>query len=367
VMPIVEALADVIRSELSFQVVVVNLLERDQDLMRVVAVIGNQEANQALLHTSTPRGEWHRILAAGEDRHGAAWLPAGSYDWDSDAVVWTPPEVPAFVADAWHPEDMLLLPLRSTRNELLGVISVDQPLLGERPTDAEIAVLMAVADHASLALEYLERDGVPLRDQADESRLAAVMLLAETLDMRDPSTALHSRTVGRLARDTAVALGLDASRVRRIHAAGVVHDLGKLGIADAILQKPGPLDCGEWEEVERHPEVGARILEHAGMRDIAAWVRAHHERVDGRGYPSGVRGDRIPLEARILAVADSYEAMVADRPYRAGRPAALAREELRRCAGTQFDARVVDAFLRSIGHAARDGSAEASPPAAAAM
>ena len=175
------------------------------------------------------------------------------------------------------------------------------------------------------------------------------MLLAETLDLRDPSTAQHSRTVGRLARDTSVALGLDECRVERIHAAGVLHDLGKLGIADAILQKPGPLDADEWREIKRHPEVGARILEHAGMHDIAAWVRAHHERIDGRGYPNGVRGERIPLEARILSVADSYEAMVADRTYRLGIPAAEACAELRRCAGTQFDAGVVDAFLRALG------------------
>ena len=113
----------------------------------------------------------------------------------------------------------------------------------------------------------------------------------------------------------------------------MLHDLGKLGIADAILHKPGALDESEWKEIVRHPEIGARILEHAGMRDIAGWVRAHHERVDGRGYPKGIGGEEIPLEARILAVADAYEAMIADRPYRAGMPAATACEELIRCAG----------------------------------
>ena len=98
----------------------------------------------------------------------------------------------------------------------------------------------------------------------------------------------------------------------------------------------------------RHPEIGARILEHAGLRDIAAWVLAHHERLDGRGYPSGLAADEIPLEARILAVADAYEAMIADRPYRAGMPAEEARAELERCAGTQFDPTVVEAFLGTL-------------------
>ena len=132
----------------------------------------------------------------------------------------------------------------------------------------------------------------------------------------------------------------------------MLHDLGKLGIADAILHKAGSLTDAEWEEMTRHPEIGARILEHAGLRDIAAWVLAHHERLDGRGYPSGLAADEIPLEARILAVADAYEAMIADRPYRRGMPAEEARAELERCAGTQFDPTVVEAFLGTL-HAPR--------------
>ena len=145
--------------------------------------------------------------------------------------------------------------------------------------------------------------------------------------------------------------------MERLQAAGVLHDLGKLGIADAILHKPGRADDAEWQEMGRHPEIGARILEHAGLRDIAAWVLAHHERLDGRGYPSGLAGDEIPLEARILAVADAYEAMIADRPYRRGMPAEEARAELERCAGTQFDPTVVEAFL---GHPARAAPAHAA-------
>jgi HD-GYP domain-containing protein (c-di-GMP phosphodiesterase class II) len=244
---------------------------------------------------------------------------------------------------------MLLLPLRGAAGELLGVVSVDQPQLGRRPSEADIGVLMAVADHAGLALDQVRREDAFTQDGSDELRLAAVMLLAETLDLRDPSTALHSRTVGQLARTTALALGLTEERVERIHAAGVLHDLGKLGIADAILQKAGPLEEAEWREMRRHPEVGERILEHAGLRDIAGWVRSHHERLDGGGYPDGLGGSEIPLEARILAVCDSYEAMIADRPYRAGMPADEARAELLRCAGTQFDPEVVAAFMSALG------------------
>jgi HD-GYP domain-containing protein (c-di-GMP phosphodiesterase class II) len=178
------------------------------------------------------------------------------------------------------------------------------------------------------------------------------MLLAETLDLRDPGTGRHARTVGIYARHTATALGLPPDRVERIYAAGVLHDLGKLGIADAILYKPGLLDDHEWREIKRHPEVGARILEHAGLTDIAAWVRSHHERVDGLGYPDGLADAEIPLEAKILAVSDAYEAMIADRPYRRGMSPEEARDELRNCADSQFDPDVVEALLSTLSQAA---------------
>jgi HD-GYP domain-containing protein (c-di-GMP phosphodiesterase class II) len=238
------------------------------------------------------------------------------------------------------------------------VLAVDEPLSGRRPTDEELTVLMAVADHAGLVVSQLRHEEAAIaemlrRPAAD--RLAAVLLLAETLDLRDSGTSRHSRIVGAYARDVATALALPAERVERIHAAGILHDLGKLAVPDAILHKPGPLDAGEWEQIRRHPEIGAEILDHAGLADIAAWVRAHHERVDGRGYPFGLDGDRIPLEARILAVADAYEAMVADRPYRAALAPDAAGEELRRCAGTQFDAAVVDVFLAAMAGAPRVG------------
>jgi HD-GYP domain-containing protein (c-di-GMP phosphodiesterase class II) len=244
-----------------------------------------------------------------------------------------------------------MLPLRGAAGGVLGLVSVDQPLHGRRPDDPEIEVLMAVAEQAGLAVEQAQRDAAGeggARERSPELRLAAVMLLAETLDLRDATTARHSRAVGAYAGQIAVELGLAPDRVERIQAAGLLHDLGKLGIADAILHKAGALEEPEWTEIHRHPEIGARILEHAGIADIAGWVRAHHERIDGRGYPNGLRGAEIPLEASILSVAGAYEAMVAGRPYRPALPAADAREELVRCAGTQFDATVVDAFLAAL-------------------
>ncbi len=187
-----------------------------------------------------------------------------------------------------------------------------------------------------------------LADDRAGEQLAAAMLLAETLDLRDVATARHSETVGRYAERIAHELGLAADQVERVRVAGVLHDIGKLGISDAVLLKPGKLEPREWDEIRRHPELGARILEHANLRDVASWVLAHHERVDGTGYPRGLQGAAIPLEGRILAVADAYEAMTADRPYRRALAEAEARAELGRGAGTQFDAAVVDAFLRVL-------------------
>lgn len=368
-MPVLDALAETISNELSFQVVAVNLLDRERQRLDVVIVKGDQEAREALLDTSSPWSEWQALVDSTQEPSGAIWLPAGSYEWHVESAVWTPPSVAPPAPDGWHPEDMLLLPLHSSSGEVLGVVSVDQPVLGRRPTEEELNVLMAVADHAGLALEQAQRDTQLAFQEPTEQRLAVMLLLAEALDMRDPSTAQHSHLVGRYAREIALALELAPGRVERIHAAGVVHDLGKLGIADEILRKEGPLDEQEWRQMRRHPSIGAQILEHAGMGDIARWVGAHHERIDGNGYPAGLSGVEISLEARILAVADAYEAMIADRPYRAGMPDADARAELVRCAGSQFDPKVVEAFLRAAGPlapSARPESAAADEATAAA-
>jgi len=250
------------------------------------------------------------------------------------------------------------------------VVSVS---VGVATTGAELttaAVLMRAANRALYAAKHLGRDrcvayhtqtlemldAVRHADGAAREQLAAAMLLAETLDLRDVGTARHSETVGRYAEQTARALGWDVARVQRVRAAGILHDIGKLGISDAILHKPGRLEAHEWEEMRRHPELGARILEDANLRDVAAWVLAHHERIDGAGYPRGLAGDDIPAEARILAVADAYEAMTADRPYRRALAFDAARAELLRGAHAQFDARMVEAFLAVL-------AAEAEAPA----
>jgi HD-GYP domain-containing protein (c-di-GMP phosphodiesterase class II) len=150
---------------------------------------------------------------------------------------------------------------------------------------------------------------------------------------------------GLLAELTARELGLGEPTIARVRMAALLRDVGREQIPPEILNKQGPLDDQEWAQIRRQPELGAALLTEVSFDDIREWIRCHHERPDGHGYPRGLVGDQIPLEARIVAVIDAYTAMTSDRPYRTARSHEDACAEFRRCAGTQFDAAVVQAFL----------------------
>jgi diguanylate cyclase (GGDEF)-like protein/putative nucleotidyltransferase with HDIG domain len=195
----------------------------------------------------------------------------------------------------------------------------------------------------------------------ESDRFIVVMLdLAEAVDLRFSGSARHSETVGRYAEMVARELDLPEWRVSRVRLAGILHDIGKAGVPNRILHKPGPLTEEEYEIVKRHPELGAQIIEHPSLSDVREWVAAHHERPDGLGYPGGLASKAVALEARIVAVADAYEAMTSDRPYRysIGYDAAIA--ELRHGAGTQFDALVVEAFIAALAREAMRAGASAT-------
>jgi HD-GYP domain-containing protein (c-di-GMP phosphodiesterase class II) len=160
-----------------------------------------------------------------------------------------------------------------------------------------------------------------------------------------PEVAAHGRAVARTSVTIGAALGLNGREREALGMAAGLHDLGKIPIPKTTLDKPGPLDPDEWAQIRLHPVVGQQLLISAGLERIAPWVRAHHERPDGSGYPDGLKGDDIPLQSRIIAVADAFDAMVSDRPYRSALGVACAREELVRGSGSQFDGRVVGAFL----------------------
>jgi len=175
---------------------------------------------------------------------------------------------------------------------------------------------------------------------------APIVALVSGIDRRDPTNRGHSRRVSLLCRMLAEALGLSATQVRRAELAGLVHDVGKVALPSRILRKPGPLTRQEYAQVRRHPQIGCRLLRGwLGMKSVLGAVRHHHERWDGLGYPKGLRGARIPRLARIVAIADAYDAMVSDRPYRVALSHEQAFAELRRGRGTHFDPEMVPVFL----------------------
>jgi putative nucleotidyltransferase with HDIG domain len=200
----------------------------------------------------------------------------------------------------------------------------------------EAGEALRVADQRMYAHKHSGRTSA-----RNQSRDVLLRALAE----RNPELGEHISGVAELAEAVARRLGLDEEQVDHVRHAAALHDVGKMAIPDAILDKPAALDASEWEFIRRHTIIGERIVAAApALRPVAALVRSSHERWDGHGYPDALAGEQIPLGARIVSVCDAFDAMVADRPYRAGMDAADALAELRRCAGSQFDPDVVDAF-----------------------
>ena len=177
----------------------------------------------------------------------------------------------------------------------------------------------------------------------EQSVIGAVEALAAIVDVRDSYTAAHSADVAVLSRRVALMLGCDANETHLIGLAARLHDIGKIAVPDEILSKPGKLTSAEWQLIREHPGVGADIVSRIPrLRPIAPMIRGHHERFDGTGYPDRLAGEEIPLGARIICAADAYNAMITTRPYGTVRSPSEALEELERCAGSQFDRRIVD-------------------------
>jgi putative nucleotidyltransferase with HDIG domain len=207
----------------------------------------------------------------------------------------------------------------------------------------------ALAAQRSFVLYQAERrlanDLAEVNTQLERANLQFASALVATLDARDRYTAGHSAAVAIYARDIATRMGLPESQVQLAHRCGLVHDIGKVGLPPGLLEKPGALTLEERRQMEEHSAIGERILANVDdYAEIARVVRHHHERVDGQGYPDGLLGDEIPLLSRIIAVADAYNAMTSDRPYRDAMPSQVARMRLAQAVESQFDTSVTAAF-----------------------
>jgi putative nucleotidyltransferase with HDIG domain len=178
--------------------------------------------------------------------------------------------------------------------------------------------------------------------------LDTITALAFAVEAKDPYTRGHSQAVSRLAAQIAIQAGLSRAEIEDIRLAGIVHDIGKIHVPEYVLNKPTLLTAEEFEKMKSHAAWGAKILEPLKVTAIERIVRYHHEALDGQGYPEGLKGEQIPLGARIITVADAFDAIVSDRPHRKARTVQEALAELCRCRGTQFDPLVVDALVHSI-------------------
>ena len=200
-----------------------------------------------------------------------------------------------------------------------------------------------------LASEIMASDvlSAGAKPEREPGILSTIYALAATVDAKDHYTYGHSKKVSKYATDIAEALGYSQERIATLRAAALLHDIGKIGVSDRLLMKSGPLSDEDWEPIRAHPKLGVAILKHVeSLSGCLAAIQYHHERYDGAGYPAGLKGENIPLDARIMAVADSYDAMTSLRPYRQGKfTTEQALAELKRCAGTQFDPNIIEVFV----------------------
>jgi HD-GYP domain-containing protein (c-di-GMP phosphodiesterase class II) len=224
-------------------------------------------------------------------------------------------------------------------------------------TQEDLDALTGFGNHVAVALENSR-----LYQSLEQASLDAIQALAKAVEAKDPYTHGHSERVAGYSGRLAAAIGLDERRVLNIKLACTIHDIGKIGIAERILHKPGRLDVEEQSVIKHHPVIGETIIRPLkGLGDIARIIRNHHERYDGLGYPDRLRGEEIPLEARIIAIADSYDAMTTTRPYREPLPEEAVVRELVDNRGRQFDPDLVDVFLRRLEACRATGHREPAP------
>ena len=230
------------------------------------------------------------------------------------------------------------------KNTAIGVLNVNCPISKEVFEDDDLDFLKGVADHASIAIENAR-----LYTNLEKVYLEIITTLTSIIEMKDHYTKRHSERVTRYAVSIAKAMGLSENEVELIDSACQLHDLGKISVHEHILTKPGKLTNEEWNEIKNHPLKGADMLKPLTfLNDVVNLVEQHHERFDGTGYPYGYKGEDIKLGARIMAVADSFDAMTTDRPYAEPLNFEEAISELKRCKGSQFDPKIVDIFVKIL-------------------
>ncbi len=225
----------------------------------------------------------------------------------------------------------------AVKGVLNGVILVANRRAGDFEEE-QTELLLSIGRHAGIAIENHR-----LHEELRHAYITTVAALADAIEMKDPYTRGHCEGVAEVAVEVAQKLGWPEDQIEKIRYAALLHDIGKIGVADSILLKPGKLTNDEFRVIQGHSEIGSNMVGHIGwLKDVQPFVLHHHERMDGSGYPSGLEGEAIPLGARIIGVVDALDAMTTTRPYRQPVPVPEALAELQRCSGKQFDSEIVD-------------------------
>ncbi len=244
------------------------------------------------------------------------------------------------IISGFKTKSLICVPLK-VKDKVIGVAEVINKLGGELFTADDILLFNALADQAAIAIENAK-----LYKDLRSLFVSTITSLATAIEAKDPHTRGHSERVTHICLSIANKMKLSFEEKERLHIAALLHDIGKIGIPEEILKKPAKLSNNEWIIVKEHPDKGADILKPIKqLQDILPIIRHHHERYGGGGYPDGLKDEAIPLGSRIIALADSFDAMVSTRPYRPPMKRNMAVEEIIRCKGTQFDPQIVEVFL----------------------
>ncbi len=333
-------LAEQLRGLLDIQKVVHLIAERTRELMDMegVAVMLKEpegEWNIAIAFCSPDREEWLRAswgksIADSIVRQGKGTILNDLFDhprWGS-------------IAAAFGIANIVAVPL-NPKGHMQGVLVVWNKRQGDWMA-GELKLLSTIAAQGGGVIE-----SAYLFQQLQETFHGTISALASAVDAKSRWTAGHSHRVTQFALQLAADLGFTEQELQQVHLSGLLHDIGKVGVPDAILDKPGPLSDEEWTTMKRHPVIGYEILKNIRQfhGPILDGVLYHHERVDGKGYPLGLKGKDIPLIGRLLSVADGFDAMTSDRPYRAGMPVEKALQILTEGAGTQWDRELALRFV----------------------
>ncbi|TEB13493.1 HD domain-containing phosphohydrolase [Pelotomaculum propionicicum] len=304
--------------------------------------------NNSVMLVNEETGMLEVIASSGKELHPGEGLKngtgiAGSVVLTGRAeIVNDIPSDKRYVPGAVRVSSLMCAPLK-IKDRVIGVIyiSSEDPV---QYTAEDLKLLSAIAFQAAADIENAR-----LYDSLKETFLTTVYTLAETIEKRDPYTGGHTKRVMNYSIAIGKVLGLSDTEIGRLELAAMLHDIGKIGIKDRILLKKGKLTPFEFAEIKMHPIYAEEILNHIKhLRDIVPAVKHHHERYDGCGYPEKLRGDGIDIKARIIAVADAFDAMTTDRPYRKAMSLQIALEELWANSGTQFDPEVVRAFFEAF-------------------